>query len=321
MSAPVLRIEDLRVSIAGDEGVARVLDHVELTIERGRIVGLVGESGCGKSTLVRTILGVLPPRSRVDRGHVRFEDIDILSLDEDRLQRNVRGTGIGFIPQDPFLAFNPVFSVGAQLIAAMRAHASLSRRELRNRLIATLRRLRLRRPEALLERYPHQLSGGQRQRLLIGGALALEPRLIVADEPTTALDSITQRQILALLKELTREFGLSLLFVTHDLGAAAQLCDDICVMYAGQVVESGPSAAVLGESRHPYTAALLACHPDRSDTLVGIPGQVPSPLAPPAGCRFAPRCSSALPGCGTRSPALRRTSREDHVVNCRLFDA
>ena len=319
-TGPILEVRGLRVSIHGDEGVARVLDHVDFALPRGRIFGVVGESGCGKSTLLRAILGILPPRSRIDAGSIRFEGRDILALDERRLQREVRGSGIGFVPQDPYLAMNPVFSVGAQLLAPMRTHSSLPRARQRAHLVATLRRLGLRDPEAMLDRFPHQLSGGQRQRLLIGGVLAMGPRLIVADEPTTALDAMTQRQVLALLKSLTQAFGVSLLFVTHDLGAASQLCDEICVMYAGQVVESGPARTVLHAPRHPYTAALLACHPDRDGPLSGIPGQVPSPVAAPSGCRFADRCSLAVADCRRRVPALRPAG-PDHRVDCRLFDA
>ena len=321
MSAPILEVRDLRVSIAGDEGVARILDHVEFTIQRGRILGLVGESGCGKSTLIRAILGILPPRSSVERGSIRFADKQLLALDERALERDVRGGAIGFVPQDPYLALNPVFSVGSQLLAAMRAHSHLSGSTHRDHLINLMRRMRLHRPEALFDRYPHQLSGGQRQRMLIAGALALKPQLIVADEPTTALDSITQRQILGLLRELVRDLELSLLFVTHDLGAAAQLCDDIGVMYAGQIVEFGPAASVLQQAKHPYTSALIGCHPERSDRPTGIAGQVPSPLRAPPGCRFAPRCGAALPACGTRTPMLNSTGRDDHLVDCRLFDA
>ncbi len=317
MMAPALEVSGLRAALHGPSGMAHILDHVEFTVPQGCIVALVGESGCGKSTLLRAILGILPARSQVE-GSIRFQGRDLLALGERQLQREIRGSGIGFVPQDPYLAFNPVFSVGAQLLAAMRAHSAIPRARHRSHLVAILRRLRLADPDALLDRFPHQLSGGQRQRLLIGAALAMGPRLIIADEPTTALDSVTQRQILALLKGLAREFALSLLFVTHDLGAAAQLCDEICVMYAGQIVESGPAAAVLGTPRHPYTAALLACHPERSSGLVGIPGAVP-PTDPPPGCRFAPRCGSAVPGCTRRPPTLRVVG-PGRLVDCRLFD-
>jgi peptide/nickel transport system ATP-binding protein len=321
MTEPILAVRGLRVSIPSDEGVARILDHVDFALPRGRILGLIGESGCGKSTLVRAILGILPRRSVVERGSIRFDGTDLLALGERDMQREVRGAGIGFVPQDPYLALNPVFSLGAQLLAPMRVHCTLPRAAHRAHLVATLLQLGLQHPDALLDRYPHQLSGGQRQRMLIGGMLAMAPRLVIADEPTTALDAITQRQILALLKTLAKDFALSLLFVTHDLGAAAQLCDEICVMYAGQVVEYGPTSAVLQAPEHPYTAALLACHPERGAGLTGIAGQVPSPTAAPPGCRFAPRCGFATADCARRTPRLRPTTVPGHLVDCRLFDA
>jgi oligopeptide/dipeptide ABC transporter ATP-binding protein len=319
MSEPLLAVRGLRVAVPSDAGPMRILDHVDFVVRQGRIVGVVGESGCGKSTLLRAILGILPRHSTIEAGSIRFEGRDLLALSERHLQREVRGHGIGFVPQDPYLALNPVFTVGAQLLALMREHSKLPRVGHRTHLIATLTGLRLRQPEALLDRYPHQMSGGQRQRLLIGGALAMAPRMIVADEPTTALDAITQYQILALLRGLATQRGLSLLFVTHDLGAAAQLCDEVCVMYAGQIVESGPTRRVLGTPLHPYTAALLACHPERNPKPSGIPGQVPSPAAAPSGCHFAARCSHAEAACVQRTPALR-SAGPDHLVDCRLFD-
>jgi oligopeptide/dipeptide ABC transporter ATP-binding protein len=187
------------------------------------------------------------------------------------------------------------------------------------RLVEMLRRVQIPEPEAVLERYPHQFSGGQRQRLMIAGALACSPRLVIADEPTTALDVTTQLQILRLLKSLATEFDVSMLFVTHDFGVVAQLCDEITVMYAGQTVESGATATVLNAPKHPYTSALLACHPDRAKALVGIPGAVPSPLRPPSGCRFAPRCSHAIEYC-TRRPAHFAEDEPGHLINCRLAE-
>ena len=329
MSASVLEIRNLRLSIRTDEGAAQILDRVELALPRGRILGVVGESGCGKSTLVRAILGILPKATTVESGEILFEGEDLLRLSERELARRVRGSRIGFIPQDPYLALNPVFKIGTQLLAVMRWHApvpadsprsgaALMRRH-RDRLVDILRRVQIPEPEAVLERYPHQFSGGQRQRLMIAGALACSPRLIIADEPTTALDVTTQLQILKLLKSLAAEFDVSMLFVTHDLGVVAQLCDDITVMYAGQTVESGPSAAVLDKPKHPYTQALLSCHPERAKALIGIPGVVPSPLNPPPGCRFAPRCSSAIEYC-RRRPAHLVADGPDRLVNCRLAE-
>ena len=325
--APLLEVRNLRLSVRTDEGVAQILDHVQLTLAPGRIVGVVGESGCGKSTLVKAILGILPKTAKVESGEILFEGEDLLRLDERELSRRIRGSRIGFIPQDPYLALNPVFTIGDQLLSVMRRHAPVPEggpregralmRVHRARLVELLRRTQIPEPEAVLERYAHQFSGGQRQRLMIAGALACSPRLVIADEPTTALDVTTQLQILNLLKSLASEFAVSMLFVTHDFGVVAQLCDDITVMYAGQTVESGRTRSVLADPQHPYTRALLACHPDRAKALVGIPGLVPSPLLPPPGCRFAPRCSEANEDCSSRIPRFVE-SGDGHAVNCRL---
>jgi peptide/nickel transport system ATP-binding protein len=325
---PLLDIRNLRLSVKTDEGTARILDHVALTLAPGRILGVVGESGCGKSTLVRAVLGILPRTTTIEAGAILFEGEDLLRLGERELARRVRGSRIGFIPQDPYLALNPVFTIGQQLLAVMRAHAPAPdrlrggalMRYHRARLVELLRRVQIPEPEAVLARYPHQFSGGQRQRIMIAGALACQPRLLIADEPTTAIDVTTQLQILKLLRSLAGEFGLAMLFVTHDLGIVAQLCDEITIMYAGQTVESGPTDAVLGAPQHPYTRALLACHPDRAKSFVGIPGLVPSPLNPPPGCRFSPRCRDAIDYCRRRAPNLI-TGADYHLVNCRLAEA
>jgi peptide/nickel transport system ATP-binding protein len=306
MSA-ILEVRDIRLAIKTDEGVAKILDHIDFALEAGRILGIVGESGCGKSTVVRAILGILPAGARIEAGTIRFDGEDLLALGEKVLNTRIRGSRIGFIPQDPYLALNPVFKVGTQLLEIMRWHApgdrdaSTRSRRHRDRLLALLRRVQLPDPEGALERYPHQFSGGQRQRLVIAAALATSPALVIADEPTTALDVTTQEQILDLLRDLAGEFGLSMLFVTHDLGVVAQLCHEMCVIYAGQMVESGPTRDVLADPRHPYTRALLACHPDRAIIFSGIPGSVPSPLEPGSGCRFG----AALPrrACGLQCAA------------------
>lgn len=319
MSLPLLRITDLRLSIPTDQGRARILDHIALSVAKGEIVGIVGESGCGKSTLVRAVLGILPRSLMIEGGEILFEGEDLLRFSEQELARDIRGKRIGFIPQDPYLALNPVFTVGQQLLEIMRWHASGPRKEHRSRLLSLLRRVQLSDPEGALLRYPHQFSGGQRQRLLIAAALACAPALIVADEPTTALDVTTQGQILLLLGELVGEFDVSILLVTHDLGVVAQICDRICVMYAGQSVEIGPTASVLAQPSHPYTRALLACHPERSGSFVGIPGAVPSPLSAPPGCRFSPRCAEVRPSCATR-PARLWPMGPDRAVDCIQFE-
>ena len=320
MGAPMLDVQDLRVTIRGDEGVARILDHIAFRLEPGRILGVVGESGCGKSTLIRAILGILPRGARIGAGRIMFEGEDLLAFSEAELNRQVRGSRISFIPQDPYLALNPVFTVGAQMMETMRRHRPGTARDHRAELVRLLRRVQLPDAEAALDRYPHQFSGGQRQRLLIAAALACAPRLVVADEPTTALDVTTQQQILVLLRELVEETGVSMLFVTHDLGVVAELCDDLAVIYAGQSIETGPARAVLSNPLHPYTRALLACHPDRSEGFVGIPGAVPSPLRAPPGCRFAPRCPQARQACPARAPHPRAAA-PGRAVDCVLYDS
>ncbi|MGH6943520.1 MAG: ABC transporter ATP-binding protein [Geminicoccaceae bacterium] len=334
MSEPLLRIEGLRVTIHSLEGQAQILDHVGLTVPRGRIVGVVGESGCGKSTLVRAVLGILPRGARVETGRIVFEGRNLLDLREAELERDIRGQAIGFIPQDPYLAFNPVFRVGTQLLEILAWHESgdearrpsllrrvspAARRRRRARLVELLRAVQIPDPEQALERYPHQFSGGQRQRLLIAGALLCRPRLVIADEPTTALDVTTQQQILGILKQLAAEFQVAMVFVTHDFGVVAELCDEVTVMYAGQSVESAPTAQLIERPQHPYTQALLGCHPDHSDDLTGIPGSVPSPTAPPAGCRFHPRCPHAREICIRARPRAVQVGMR-HDVRCVLYD-
>ena len=319
---PLLAVKNLRLSVRGDEGVARILDHVELSLPRGEILGVVGESGCGKSTLARAVLGIFAKAATIESGEINFEGEDLLRLSDREMTRRVRGRRIGFIPQDPYLALNPVFKIGAQLLAAMRWHAPpqlKTEAARRAELIGLLRRVQLPEPEATLERYPHQFSGGQRQRLMIAGALAARPALLIADEPTTALDVTTQLQILKLLKSLTQEFGIAMLFVTHDFGVVAQLCDSVTVMYAGQTVETGPVREVLDDPKHPYTRMLLACHPERAKELAGIPGAVPSPLRPPAGCRFHPRCPEAREACHIRRPEAVSVG-SDREVACVLYE-
>jgi len=305
---PVLDVRGLKVTIRTDDGPAEVLDDVGLTLERGRILGVVGESGCGKSTLIRAIMGILPKAASTEAGEIWFEGENLLVFSERELNAQVRSSRIGFIPQDPLLALNPVFKVGTQLLEVMRWHAPGSRRDHVARLVMLLRRMQVPDPENALERYPHQFSGGQRQRLLIAAALSCAPKLVIADEPTTALDVTTQHQILLLLRELVAEFGLSLLFVTHDFGVVAELCDDLCVIYAGQTVEAGPMRAILQAPSHPYTRALLACHPDRATSFIGIPGLVPSPLTRPSGCLFAARCADVRAGCAEARPGQGRAA-------------
>ena len=300
MIRPVLEITQLAVELGGRGSMAQILDDVSITVPAGSITGVVGESGCGKSTLLRAILGILPRHARTPRGGIIFEGRDILP---DRAA-GARGR-IGFVPQDPYLSLNPVFRAGDQILEIMRRHAKGTRAEHKARIVELFRAVQLPDPEAALTKYPHQFSGGQRQRLLIAAALSCEPSLIVADEPTTALDVTTQREILGLLRELTQARGLSMLFVTHDFGVLASLCDQVAVLYAGRVAETGPTREVLDAPAHPYTRMLLACHPDRAVELAGIPGTVPPATAQPSGCRFHPRCPLARPSCAEAPPAMQ----------------
>jgi len=309
MSA-LLSVEGLSVRLGGRGQVAEILDDITLAVPRGSVTGVVGESGCGKSTLLRAILGILPKGARTPAGSILFEGEDILTDQA----ASVRGR-IGFVPQDPYLSLNPVFRAGDQILEIMRRHAPGKRATHRARLVELLRAVQLPDPEAALRKYPHEFSGGQRQRLLIAAALSCEPALVVADEPTTALDVTTQREILGLLGQLTRERGLSMLFVTHDFGVLASLCDRVAVLYAGRVAETGPTRAVLDRPAHPYTRMLLACHPDRALTLAGIPGSVPPATAQPSGCRFHPRCPLARASCAEAPPPMAAIG-EGRAVAC-----
>jgi peptide/nickel transport system ATP-binding protein len=312
-----LAVKDLSLVIDTDEGQAQILDRAGLNLAAGSIHGIVGESGCGKSTLLNAILGVLPRRSRIVSGSIRLGDRSLLELSREAMQREVRGRAIGFIPQDPFQALNPVFRVDAQLMEPLAAHGFRAG-DRRAHLVSLLKAVQLSDAEEALRRYPHQFSGGQRQRLLIAAALACGPRIVLADEPTTALDVTTQLQILKLLRDLAQTRSLSMLFVTHDFGVVAQLCDTVTVMYAGQTVESGPVRDVLASPRHPYTRLLLACHPARGGELAGIPGSVPSALQPPSGCRFHPRCPEARPQCSAARPPRVRVGTT-HEAACVLY--
>ncbi|HET6518936.1 MAG TPA: ABC transporter ATP-binding protein [Geminicoccaceae bacterium] len=341
---PLLSVRDLRVSFATDRGVARVLDRVNFAIAPGQVVGLVGESGCGKTTLARTILGVLPPNSAViEGGEVVFDGRDLLAMDAARVASTVRGRAITFIPQDPYSSFNPVFTVGTQMMELMKWKSPLLRRQGdeagrrvgggalpavlrrypraryradRERVMELLRMAQLPRPEEILRKYPHELSGGQRQRLMIAMALLPEPKLIIADEPTTALDVTIQAQILKLLRRLIAASGVAVLFTTHDLGTAYEVCDRVTVMYAGQDVESAPTAAFFTRPSHPYTKRLLDSLPSAErGTLAGIPGEIPGLIDPPGGCRFHPRCERATEECRRVRPLPDRLGA-DHYVRC-----
>ncbi len=312
MSDPLLSIRDLSISFATESGVLRAVDRVSFDVPAGRTVALVGESGCGKSVTAHAVLRLLPePPARVDGGEILFEGRDLLKLPERDL-REVRGGRVGMVFQEPMTSLNPVYTVGFQLMEATRLHRRVSRREARRLAIEGLARVGFPEPARHVDSYPHELSGGMRQRVLIAMALACGPALLIADEPTTALDMTVQAQILALLQDLREDAGMSLLIIAHDLALVGEIADEIVVLYAGVVVERGPARAVLGAPAHPYTRALLASVPPRTHRVRGqrrarlptLEGTLPDLSAPPSGCRFQPRCPEAMDRCRAEIPAL-----------------
>jgi len=325
----LLAIRDLCLGFRTDAGLARVLDGVNLTLEAGQIMGLVGESGCGKTTLARAVLGILPQHVAViERGHIAFDGTDLLATDDRALAKRVRGRAITFIPQDPFTSFNPVFTIGTQMMEVMRwnsprlgdgepglAYARARQAADREAILAMLDAVQLPQPRQILTKYPHEVSGGQRQRLMIAMALLTEPRLVIADEPTTALDVTIQAQILKLLRRLASDRKVAVLLTTHDLGTAYEICDAVTVMYAGQEVEAASTEAFFGRPAHPYTSRLLASLPRADGQVQGIPGEVPNLVRPPTGCRFHPRCDRASDPCRAERP-LPTAPGPGHVVRC-----
>lgn len=337
----LLSVRQLSVNFVTDQGVARVLDSISLSIGPGEVVGLIGESGCGKTTLARAILGILPANAaRIRGGEILFKGKDLLREPPSTLNDAVRGRAITFIPQDPYSSFHPLFTVGTQIMELMKWKSPLLREETaggdrqrgiwpdlfrvyprrryrldRQAVLEVLRALQIPEPERALRRLPHEFSGGQRQRLMIAMALLLRPDLVIADEPTTALDATIQAQILHLLRQLVKERGVSVLFTTHDPGAAHEICDRIVVMYAGQEMESAPTDSFFSRSLHPYTRRLLDSLPNPQREIRDIPGEVPTLIDPPSGCRFHPRCGYATGECRAIRPG-ERGLEADHWVRC-----
>jgi peptide/nickel transport system ATP-binding protein len=317
-TAPLLAVEDLRTYFDGEEGTGRAVDGISFTLQRGRTLCLVGESGCGKSVTALSIMGLVPqPPGRIVSGAIRFEDRDLLKLGRDQMNE-LRGNRIAMIFQEPMTSLNPAFTIGDQITEGILRHRRISNQEARERAIEMLRRVRIPAPEQRIDEYPHRLSGGMRQRAMIAMALALNPTLLIADEPTTALDVTIQAQILELLRELRAEFGMSLLLITHDLGVVAEVADEVAVMYAGRIVERTDAATLFRRPGHPYTIGLLASIPKltvEQDELPVVEGVVPNPMALPAGCRFHPRCPFADASCRAAEPALTAIA-PGHEVAC-----
>jgi peptide/nickel transport system ATP-binding protein len=330
----LLEVENLRVSFATRSGSARVLDGVNLTIRAGEIMGLVGESGCGKTTLANAVLGILAGNARHEAGTIRFGGEDLLTMPRRQVQNEVRGRRITFIPQDPFGSFNPMFTVGAQTMELMKwksprraawEHRGVAgffsgypraRRKADAAAVAQmLRAVQIPDRDAAFARLPHEFSGGQRQRLMIALALLPQPQLVIADEPTTALDVTIQVQILKLLKQLAKQSGVSVLFTTHDLGTAYEICDRVTVMYAGQEVETAAVDDFFRRPHHPYTVCLLESRPRPGHELREIGGEIPGLIRPPAGCRFHPRCVRATEACRAERPTATALGG-GHEVRC-----
>src|SRR5262245_55299242 len=317
---PLLSVRDLSVAFHDGERWAQMLNNVSFDVEPGEIVGIVGESGCGKSLTALSILSLLPRRGCARTGQILFEGRDLVPLGEAAM-RKVRGRRIGMIFQEPMSALDPVFTVGDQITETVRTHFSVSRKEALDRAVEALGAVGIPSPRNVAAMYPMSLSGGMRQRVMIAMALVCEPRLLIADEPTTALDVTIQAQIMDLLVELSQRTGTALLFITHNLGLVAETCARMLTMYAGQVVEDGPVDEILSRPLHPYTAGLLGSLPQqrhRKSKLPSIPGRVPSVNEMPAGCRFAPRCGYVEAPC--REPQNLVVRGERHV-RCWRSDA
>src|SRR5437016_1318568 len=307
MPAPLLAIENLRVVFHGDRGRRTVaVDGVDLAVARGSTLGLVGESGCGKSVTSLAVMGLLPKASAEVSGAVTFDGIGLLDL-PDRALRDLRGDRLAMIFQEPMTSLNPSYTVGEQIVEVLVRHRGLTEAQARDKAIALLKRAGIPSPVERIDDYPHKLSGGMRQRAMIAIALACDPELLIADEPTTALDVTIQAQILDLMRDLKAETGAAIILITHDLGVVAEVCDEVAVMYAGQIVERAPVEALFEEPQHPYTLGLMGSIPRldrRTERLATIEGSLPDMSAPPTACRFAPRCPFVERRCRESAPPL-----------------
>jgi peptide/nickel transport system ATP-binding protein len=346
--APILAIRDLRTYFFSDEGVVKAVDGVSIDVYAGRTLGIVGESGCGKSVTAKSILRIVERPGRIVSGEIRLRragrpaaghheikagggngdaaEIDLVRLDPSGPElRHVRGGEIGLVFQEPMASFSPVHTIGNQMLETIRLHARIDKTAAREQALEMLRLVGIPRPERRIDEYAFQLSGGLRQRAMIAVALACHPRILIADEPTTALDVTTQAQILDLLRGLQAQEGMAIVLITHNLGVVAEMCDEVAVMYLGRIVERGPVDAIFHAPKHPYTRALLrsipSIHAPLRTRLTTIAGSVPHPYARPAGCPFHPRCPDAIPGvCDRREPAASRVG-DGHEASCFLYEA
>lgn len=318
----LLRIENLTTSFITDEGVVPAVRQVDLEIKRGKTLALVGESGCGKSVTALSVLRLIPmPPGRFESGQILFNGRDLLKVPEKEME-TVRGNEISMIFQEPMTSLNPIFTIGEQIAETLLQHKKMDPRKARERTLESLRKVAIPSPEKRIDQYPHELSGGMKQRVMIAMAIACEPELLIADEPTTALDVTVQAQILDLLENLRRETHMAILLITHNLGIVAQYAERVVVMYAGKVVEEAPVGTLFESPAHPYTRGLLHSLPqgEPGKRLEAIPGTVPHPAYIPAGCAFHPRCSETLPPCKERiPPAFPINNDPTHKASCWLY--
>ena len=327
-TAPLIEVKDLRTYFHTEDGIDRAVDGISFTIAAEKTLGVVGESGCGKSVTARSIMGLVEPPGRIESGEILYEKdgevIDLARLDpRGRTIRKIRGNDIAMIFQEPMTSLNPVFTIGDQIMEGIRLHQGVGRSEARQRAMAMLEAVAMPSPGQRIDEYPHQLSGGMRQRAMIAMALSCNPSLLIADEPTTALDVTIQAQVVDLMRQLQREFRAAIMFITHDLGVIADIADDVIVMYLGEIVERAPVREIFRNPKHPYTEGLMKSLPSltlpRKQRLDAIKGSVPSPFAIPSGCRFAPRCPQVMDLCRGKLPVLTNVG-PGHQAACFLHE-
>ena len=320
LATPLLEVRDLSTSFFTDKGEVRAIENVNFTLQPGQTLALVGESGCGKSVTALSIMQLVDPPGRVVGGNIFFKGQDILTLSNTEM-RKIRGKSIGMVFQEPMTSLNPVFTIGNQIGEALEIHTTLSPREIRKEVVGLLEKVRISSPERRIDQYPHELSGGMKQRVMIAMALACKPELLIADEPTTALDVTIQAQILELLKDLQADMGMAILLITHNLGVVAQFAQEVIVMYASKIAERARVGELFQNPSHPYTRALLNSLPrpgERGKRLESIKGTVPSPLHYPKGCHFSSRCQEVLEHCADQAPPLIQV-KPDHETVCWLY--
>ncbi|MEJ9280295.1 ABC transporter ATP-binding protein [Ureibacillus thermosphaericus] len=318
----LLEVKGLETTFFTNDGKIPAVDHIDFKVYEGEILGIVGESGCGKSVTSLSIMGLVPnPPGKITSGEILLEGKDLTKLSEKEM-RKIRGKDIAMIFQEPMTSLNPLYTIGNQLIEAIRIHNKWDKKKAANHAIEMMKLVGLRRAEELMKEYPHQLSGGMRQRVMIAMALACNPKLVIADEPTTALDVTIQAQIMKLMQDLNKKFNSAVLLITHDLGVVAEICERVIVMYSGQIVEEAPVMEIFKNPSHPYTRGLIQSVPDmrqKKETLYSIPGAVPKPGSIKVGCRFAPRCEFAQERCFAENPPIYDVS-DNHKARCFLLE-